>query len=233
MGSLQEATPQRRNNSSSPKSLQLPTTPQVGVRPHEPLSYPSCGINRLGFVPVTAAAVSPCVYQPYHVIASFPSSGSYILSPPSPAMAPNTCGGHGLGIICGVSSAVCLKQHSDLLALPQDLVDRCQQSVREHCTFSHRLSELQQWVTMVTQTLETHQGDVHLWDAESQETGPEVRCWVLLSPAFPSSILGDLHTGVQYLTCVYMSIHVSHRGCWLKFQRERSSCPCSKHWASL
>nr|XP_042117064.1 nesprin-3 isoform X2 [Peromyscus maniculatus bairdii] len=55
----------------------------------------------------------------------------------------------------------------------EDLVDRCQQSVREHCTFSHRLSELQQWVTMVTQTLETHQGDVHLWDAESQETGPE------------------------------------------------------------
>lgn len=55
----------------------------------------------------------------------------------------------------------------------EDLVDSCQQSVREHCTFSHRLSELQQWVTVVTQTLESHQGDVHMWDAETQETGPE------------------------------------------------------------
>ncbi|CAO2587368.1 Syne3 [Lemmus lemmus] len=55
----------------------------------------------------------------------------------------------------------------------EDLVDRCQQSVREHCTFSHRLSELQQWITMVTQTLESHQGDVRPWDAESQEAGLE------------------------------------------------------------
>lgn len=55
----------------------------------------------------------------------------------------------------------------------EDLVDGCQQSVREHCTFSHRLSELQQWVTMVTQTLESHQGDVRPWDAESQEAGIE------------------------------------------------------------
>ncbi|XP_005343573.1 nesprin-3 [Microtus ochrogaster] len=55
----------------------------------------------------------------------------------------------------------------------EDLVDGCQQSVREHCTFSHRLSELQQWVTMVTQTLESHQGDVRPWDAESQEAGLE------------------------------------------------------------
>ncbi|KAK7817437.1 hypothetical protein U0070_024911 [Myodes glareolus] len=55
----------------------------------------------------------------------------------------------------------------------EDLVDRCQQSVREHCTFSHRLSELQQWITMVTQTLESHQGGVRPWDAESQEAGLE------------------------------------------------------------
>ncbi|XP_057639259.1 nesprin-3 [Chionomys nivalis] len=55
----------------------------------------------------------------------------------------------------------------------EDLVDSCQQSVREHCTFNHRLSELQQWVTMVTQTLESHQGDVRPWDAESQEAGLE------------------------------------------------------------
>lgn len=88
----------------------------------------------------------------------------------------------------GVSFTVCLKQHSDflaLLAVPQDLVDRCQQSVREHCTFSHRLSELQQWITMVTHTLESHQGDVRPWDAESQEAGPEVRCRFILSPAIP------------------------------------------------
>lgn len=55
----------------------------------------------------------------------------------------------------------------------EDLVDSCQQSVREHYTFSHRLSELQQWITMVTQTLESYQGDMRPWDAESQEAGPE------------------------------------------------------------
>lgn len=141
----------------------------------------------------------------------------------------------------GVSFTVCLKQHSDFLAplaVPQDLVDRCQQSVREHCTFSHRLSELQQWITMVTQTLESHQGDVRPWDAESQEAGPEVRCRFILSPAVPYSLLDALHTEVQRLpqtstSYACGSIHVSHRGYWLKFQRKRSSCPCSKHWASL
>ncbi|EDL81813.1 rCG20952 [Rattus norvegicus] len=55
----------------------------------------------------------------------------------------------------------------------EDLVDRCQQNVREHCTFSHRLLELQLWITMATQTLESHQGDMRLWDAESQEAGLE------------------------------------------------------------
>ncbi|XP_055449072.1 nesprin-3 [Psammomys obesus] len=55
----------------------------------------------------------------------------------------------------------------------EGLVDSCQQSVREHCTFSHRLLELQQWVTVATQTLESHQADVHLCDAESQEAGLE------------------------------------------------------------
>lgn len=87
-----------------------------------------------------------------------------------------------------MSFGVCLKQHSDFLAflaVPQDLVDSCQQSVREHYTFSHRLSELQQWITMVTQTLESYQGDMRPWDAESQEAGPEVRCRFILSPAFP------------------------------------------------
>ncbi|XP_051006945.1 nesprin-3 isoform X2 [Acomys russatus] len=55
----------------------------------------------------------------------------------------------------------------------EGLVDRCQQDVREHCTFSHRLSELRQWVTMTTQTLESHQGDVQPWGAKSQEAGLE------------------------------------------------------------
>ncbi|CAH6850837.1 Syne3 [Phodopus roborovskii] len=63
--------------------------------------------------------------------------------------------------------------HQALKGSLEDLVDRCQQRVREHCTFSHRLSELQQWIAMVTQTLESHQVDVHLWDAETQEAGPE------------------------------------------------------------
>ncbi|XP_029397070.1 nesprin-3 [Mus pahari] len=56
----------------------------------------------------------------------------------------------------------------------EDLVDRCQQNIREHCTFSHRLSELQLWITTATQTLESHQGDVRLWDAESQGAGLEM-----------------------------------------------------------
>ncbi|XP_031211962.1 nesprin-3 isoform X1 [Mastomys coucha] len=55
----------------------------------------------------------------------------------------------------------------------EDLVDRCQQNVREHCTFSHRLLELQLWITTATQTLESHQGAVRPWDAESQEAGLE------------------------------------------------------------
>ncbi|XP_028620251.1 nesprin-3 isoform X2 [Grammomys surdaster] len=55
----------------------------------------------------------------------------------------------------------------------EDLVDRCQQNVREHCTFSHRLLELQLWITMATRTLESHRGDVHPWDTESQEAGLE------------------------------------------------------------
>ncbi|XP_025775177.1 nesprin-3 [Puma concolor] len=39
----------------------------------------------------------------------------------------------------------------------EDLMDRCQQSVREHCTFSHQLLELRQWIAVVTQKLESHQ----------------------------------------------------------------------------
>ncbi|XP_008054034.2 nesprin-3, partial [Carlito syrichta] len=46
---------------------------------------------------------------------------------------------------------------SDVQALQrslEDLVDRCQQGVQEHCAFSHQLLELRQWVTVATQKLE-------------------------------------------------------------------------------
>lgn len=55
----------------------------------------------------------------------------------------------------------------------EDLVDRSQQSVREHCTFSHRLLELQLWIATATQTLESRRGDVRPLGAESQEAGLE------------------------------------------------------------
>ncbi|XP_053457498.1 nesprin-3 isoform X2 [Nycticebus coucang] len=51
----------------------------------------------------------------------------------------------------------------------EDLVDRCQQSVREHCTFSHQLLELQQWIAVTTQKLESYQGDTGPRDARSRE----------------------------------------------------------------
>lgn len=60
-------------------------------------------------------------------------------------------------------------------AVLQDLVDGCQQSVREHCTFSHKLLELRQWIAVVTQKLESHLGDTGLWDAQAQEAEVEVR----------------------------------------------------------
>lgn len=54
-------------------------------------------------------------------------------------------------------------------AVLQDLVDRCRESVQEHYTFSHELLEMQQWVTLVTQKLESHQRDTGPWDTQSQE----------------------------------------------------------------
>lgn len=50
-----------------------------------------------------------------------------------------------------------------------DLVDSCRQSVRRHCTFSHQLQELRQWVTVTTQKLESYQEDVGLWAAGPRE----------------------------------------------------------------
>lgn len=74
-------------------------------------------------------------------------------------------------------------------AVLQDLVDSCRQSVREHCTFSHQLQELRQWVTVVTQTLESHQRDVGPWDAASREAEVEVR-WRPLTCVPQSSLSG-------------------------------------------
>lgn len=51
----------------------------------------------------------------------------------------------------------------------EDLVDGCQRSVQEHCTFSHELLELQQWIAVVTQKLESYQSDTGPWDAQSRE----------------------------------------------------------------
>ncbi|KAL2789525.1 nesprin-3 isoform 2 [Daubentonia madagascariensis] len=55
----------------------------------------------------------------------------------------------------------------------EDLMDRCQQSVREHCTFSHQLLELQQWIAAVTQKLESHRRDIGPWDVKSREVEVE------------------------------------------------------------
>ncbi|KAM9092454.1 nesprin-3 isoform 5-T9 [Megaptera novaeangliae] len=55
----------------------------------------------------------------------------------------------------------------------EDLVDTCQQSVREHCTFSHELLELRQWISVLTQKLEAHRGDTGPWDAQSREVEVE------------------------------------------------------------
>ncbi|XP_003988000.2 nesprin-3 isoform X1 [Felis catus] len=55
----------------------------------------------------------------------------------------------------------------------EDLMDRCQQSVREHCTFSHQLLELRQWIAVVTQKLESYQEEAGPWDAQSREVEVE------------------------------------------------------------
>lgn len=64
-------------------------------------------------------------------------------------------------------------------AVLQDLVDRCRESVQEHYTFSHELLEMQQWVTLVTQKLESHRKDTGPWDTQSQEAKIEVK-WLSL-----------------------------------------------------
>nr|XP_058915286.1 nesprin-3 isoform X5 [Kogia breviceps] len=63
--------------------------------------------------------------------------------------------------------------HQTLHRSLEDLVDTCQQSVREHCTFSHELLELRQWISVLTQKLEAHRGDMGPWDARSREVDVE------------------------------------------------------------
>lgn len=55
----------------------------------------------------------------------------------------------------------------------EDLMDGCQQSVREHCTFSHELLELRRWIAAATQKLQTHQEEAGPWDAQSREVEVE------------------------------------------------------------
>ncbi|KAM9203038.1 nesprin-3 [Dugong dugon] len=65
---------------------------------------------------------------------------------------------------------------SDFQALQrslEDLVERSRQSVQEHCTFSHELLELRQWISVLTQKLEAHQGDVGPLEAEAREAEVE------------------------------------------------------------
>ncbi|XP_004754800.1 nesprin-3 isoform X1 [Mustela putorius furo] len=55
----------------------------------------------------------------------------------------------------------------------EDLTDRCQQGVREHCTFCHELLELRQWIATVSQKLRSHREDAGPWDAPSREVEVE------------------------------------------------------------
>nr|XP_033706552.1 nesprin-3 isoform X2 [Tursiops truncatus] len=64
--------------------------------------------------------------------------------------------------------------HQTLHRSLEDLVDTCRQSVREHCTFSHEVLELRQWISMLTQKLEAHRVDTGPWDAQSREVDVEL-----------------------------------------------------------
>ena len=60
-------------------------------------------------------------------------------------------------------------------AVPQDLLEGRQQSLREHCTFNHDLLKLRQWISVMTQKLEAYRGDTGPWDVQSREAEVEVR----------------------------------------------------------
>ncbi|XP_029806911.1 nesprin-3 isoform X2 [Suricata suricatta] len=55
----------------------------------------------------------------------------------------------------------------------EDLTDRCEQSVREHCTFSHGLLELRQWIAVVTHKLDSHREEAGPKDAQCLEAEVE------------------------------------------------------------
>ena len=82
-----------------------------------------------------------------------------------------------MGVVRGSPPRPALRTPWAPRAVLQDLVDRCRQSVQEHCTFSHQLLELRQWIVVTTQKLEAHRGEAGPGDAESQEAEFEVRRW--------------------------------------------------------
>ncbi|XP_025127257.3 nesprin-3 isoform X3 [Bubalus bubalis] len=59
--------------------------------------------------------------------------------------------------------------HQALQRTLEDLLEGRQQSLREHCTFNHELLKLRQWISVITQKLEAHRGDMGPWDAQSRE----------------------------------------------------------------
>ncbi|XP_055411572.1 nesprin-3 isoform X3 [Bubalus kerabau] len=59
--------------------------------------------------------------------------------------------------------------HQALQRSLEDLLEGRQQSLREHCTFNHELLKLRQWISVITQKLEAHRGDMGPWDAQSRE----------------------------------------------------------------
>lgn len=158
-----------------------------------------------------------------------------------------SCPGAGPGVLQdGVAQGPSCRQRSERPgpplpgAVPQDLTDRCQQSVREHCTFRHGLLELRQWVTTVTHKLESLQEDAGPWDARSREVEVEVRRlsqFPHLPPTMQAWEAGDPTWGNRdpcpesspWGVCVCAC--VSFRSCWLNSRRRRPSCPWSKRTA--
>ncbi|XP_036605561.1 nesprin-3 isoform X1 [Trichosurus vulpecula] len=60
---------------------------------------------------------------------------------------------------------------SDYQTLKRSLeitMEQSQQHVREHWTFNHKLSELQQWIGLAKQKLESYQGDEGQWKVDGQ-----------------------------------------------------------------
>lgn len=148
-----------------------------------------------------------------------------------------TGGPVGCGGAQGPSPLWCSDHTGPPGAVPQDLTDRCQQGVREHCTFCHELLELRQWIATVSQKLQSHREDTGPWDAPSREVEVEVRRLTQFPPLPPKKqaweakdpTRGDRRPLPRPLT---VRGRVSCRGCWLSSRRRRPSCPWLKRTAS-